>query len=890
MAGLPDGTVTFLVTDIEGSTRLLQRLGDGGYAAVLATHQEILRSVFAASGGREVSIQGDGFVVAFSKASDAVNASVAAQRALAAHRWPDDAAIHVRMGVHTGEPTTVPGDYVGLDVHRAVRVCAAGHGGQILLSGAAAALVQGMLPEGIALRDLGRHRLKDLKELERLIQVLHPDLAADFTPPNTLSPIAHNLPQPLTSFVGREHALATITDLLRTNRLVTLAGPGGCGKTRLALEVARGEVGAHPDGVWLVELASLTDPKLVPEDVAAVLNIREAADSSSAPALAAAIGAKHLLLVLDNCEHLVAACAELVEAILRACPRVRVLATSREPLGAPGERVWRVPSLARPTVRQPFDELARCESVSLFVERASAVAPGFALTQQNAGSIVAICRRLDGIPLALELAAARVQDLPIDRIAARLDDRFRLLVRGTRTARPRHRTLRATIDWSYDLLSEPERVVLRRLSVFAGGWSLEAAEAVCTGDDIDASTVVDLMTQIVLKSLAAMDESGDDARYRLLETVREYGRERLAASGETAAVRSRHLAWYAALAERAAPELLRSDQAAWLDRLEREHDNVRTAVEWALTDGDVEAGLRLAAAIWRFWYGRGYFAEGRALLDALLERGTPAPAATRAAALASAGSLASELGDYAAGCARLEEALEIYRSVGDDREAAVVLNLLGIAAFSQGKVERARDLYGQSLATRRATGDQWGTALCLHNLGRLAYHRGEYDEASNLMETSLTIFRSLDDQQHVAMALINLGSAAIRVGDHELARRRLLEGLAIEQHVGDPRRIAYSIDGIAKLALAKGDAVAAVRLFAAAETLRESIYLSLPRADVDELTEWGARARENLAPEAFSHAWAAGRIMTIADVIVEARTVAGEDVRAGNGAGAPTGR
>jgi len=574
MPDLPTGTVTFLFTDIEGSTALLQYLGDRRYADVLGEQRRLLRAAFQAGGGHEVDTQGDAFFVAFRRGQDAVATAAAAQRAITTHPWPDSAPVRVRMGLHTGEPTLVAGGYVGLDVHRAARIGSAGWGGQILLSQATHDAVTDNLPPGVSLRDLGEHRFKDLQRREQIFQLLHPDLPADFPPLRSLDALPNNLPRQLTSFIGREREMAEVKRLLTTTRLLTLTGSGGCGKTRLALQVAADLVEEFANGVWLVELAALTDPALVPQAVASALGVREEPGRPLLATLSDYLKAKRLLLLLDNCEHLVAACAYLAEALLRACPHLRILATSREALNIAGETVWRVPSLSLPDLLHlpSVEHLTQYEAVRLFIERALISRPDFVLTSQGAPSVAQVCHRLDGIPLAIELAAARVKVLSVEQIAARLDNRFRLLTSGSRTALPRQKTLRAAIDWSYDLLSETERMVLRRLSVFAGGWTLEAAEAICVGEGIEWHEVLDPLMQLVDKSLVMMEEQGGTVRYRLLETVRQYGRDKLPASGEADVVRGRHRDWYLALAERAEPELLGSNQAVWLERLETEHD------------------------------------------------------------------------------------------------------------------------------------------------------------------------------------------------------------------------------------------------------------------------------------------------------------------------------
>ena len=473
MKSSPTGTVTFLFTDIEGSTRLFQRIGDR-YMRVLDDHRRLLRTAFLGRGGHEVETQGDAFFVVFPRATDAVAAAVKGQQAIAAHRWPEDAAIRVRMGLHTGEAQRAEAGYVGIDVYRASRICAAGHGGQIVLSQTTRELVANDLPHGVTLRDLGEHRLRDIAHPYRLFQVVANGLPAEFPPPRTLDILPNNLPIQLTSFIGREREKAEVKRFFTTTRLLTLTGSGGAGKTRLALEVAGEMLDQYPDGVWLVELASLGDPALVPQTVASALGMR---DESGRPVLATLtdyLRSRHLLLVVDNCEHLLPACSQLADALLRACPNLRMMATSREALGNPGELAYRVPSLSLPDPQQQsLEQLVQCEAVRLFVERAAFSRPGFQITQNNAAAVVQLCQRLDGIPLALELAAARVKALAVEQIALRLDDRFRLLTGGSRTALPRHHTLQAAMDWSYDLLTDSEQVLFRRLSVFAGGFQVD---------------------------------------------------------------------------------------------------------------------------------------------------------------------------------------------------------------------------------------------------------------------------------------------------------------------------------------------------------------------------------------------------------------------------------
>ncbi|HEV2460102.1 MAG TPA: hypothetical protein VGS80_17225, partial [Ktedonobacterales bacterium] len=526
-------------------------------------HDALLLAAIAAHSGRAVDTAGDGCFVVFARAPDAVAAAAQAQRDLATFPWPAGTMLRARMGLHTGTAQVVGERYVGLDVHRAARIAAAGHGGQVLLSAATRELVEDTLPDGASLRDLGARGLKDLQRPEHLFQLVLPDLLADFPPLNALDGNAHNLPFELTSFVGRERELAELQALLLARRLLTLTGPGGTGKTRLALHLAADVVEAFTDGVWLVELAPLADPRLVPHTVAAVLGVREQPGRAMLDVLVDALRPKTLLLLLDNCEHLIATCAQLADTLLRAAPSLHILVSSREVLGIAGETVYRVPSLPLPAPVQPrqphaLDALAQNDCVRLFAERAAAASPGFRLTAKNAPAIAQIGRRLDGIPLALELAAARTRVLPPEQIVARLDDRFRLLTGGSRTALPRHQTLLALIEWSYELLTEAERVLLRRLSVFAGGWSLEAAQAV-GGDGLGEAgeEVLETLAHLADKSLVDVEEAMEAAegRYRLLETIRQYAHDKLLASGEAERVRHRHLEYFVRFAEQAEPHL-----------------------------------------------------------------------------------------------------------------------------------------------------------------------------------------------------------------------------------------------------------------------------------------------------------------------------------------------
>jgi predicted ATPase/class 3 adenylate cyclase len=615
------GTLTVLHTDIENSTSLTVHLGDR-YPEILDTHCALLRAACAAHEGHEVDTQGDSFFVVFPRATQAVAAAVAIQRGLAAEAWPEDGAVRVRIGLHTGEPIRTAAGYTGLDVIRGARIKEAGHGGQVLLSKATATLIEDALIGGLSLRDLGAHRLKGLPHPERIFQLIIPDLPADFPPLRSGLPLT-NLPAPASDLIGRDAALPEVAELLMAHRIVTLAGAGGIGKTRLGLEVAWQLLPHFADGVWLAELAPLSDADLVVDAVAAALGLDLAGGVASPDGVARALGPKQLLLVLDNCEHVIDRAARMADALARVNPTVRILATSREPLRAEGEYLYRVPPLDVPAedTHDPED-LWRHGAVQLFVARARAAASNFMLDERTAALIGAVCRRLDGIPLAIELAAARTATLGVDGVAARLDDRFRLLMGGHRTALPRHQTLRATLDWSYELLSESERVILRRLAIFAGGFTLEAATAIGTSaesSDIAASDVVDAVANLVAKSLVGAQIGAATMHYRLLETTRAYAFEKLAAGGEFEQVARGHAAYYRNLFERAEAEWETRPTAEWLEDYRHSLDNVRVALDWAFSpSGDTSIGVALTAASVPLWFQLSLMVECRGRVERAL--------------------------------------------------------------------------------------------------------------------------------------------------------------------------------------------------------------------------------------------------------------------------------
>ncbi len=621
----------------------------------------------------------------------------------------------------------------------------------------------------------------------------------------------NNLPVAVTSFVGRRSEQAAIKELLAATRLLTLSGIGGCGKTRLSLEVAREIIAEYADGAWLVELAPLANAELVPQAVAHGLGLKEEPHQPTIETLVAHLKPRSMLLLLDNCEHLLGACADLVAILLRSCPGLRIIATSREGLGIPGESIFHVPPLAVPTGRSfSPEELGQVESVQLFVERARVVNATFTLNAATFAPVREICRHLDGIPLAIELAVARIKVMSAAEIASHLDDRFRLLTGGSRTALPHHQTLRALIDWSYESLTPHEAAVFRRLSFFAGGWTLDSAGAVCAGDDLEEWEVLDLLSRLVDKSLVEIDAEGGQrtgkTRYRMLETVRSYARQRLGEQGESDGTRERHLAHFLSWAEAADRQLTGEEQGLWLSRIEAEHDNLRLAVDTCRSaDHDATCGLRLAGALGRFWEVHGHWSEGRGVCAEMIARPGPGDPAARAKVLVCAGNLALSQGDGVEARRAYEESLAIRRRLGDKPGIAQSLNSLGLIAWTRGAFDESRQLYEESLAVRRELGDERGIALSLNNLANLARDQGEHDEARRLHEESLSIKRRLGDRRGIASSLNNLGVVLRRLGDYRRARTCYEESLGIRREIGDKQGIAQSLNSLGNLAEEEGE-------------------------------------------------------------------------------------
>src|SRR5215208_3437059 len=910
MPSPPTGTVTFLFTDIEGSTKMWERERTT-MSEALALHDRILRDAVEERGGYVFKTVGDAFCCAFPTTPDALEAALEAQRTLLSSEWQETGPLRVRMALHMGVAEERDGDYFGPPVNRVARLLSAAHGGQVLLSLPTHEMARDQLPAGVSLRDLGEHHLKDLFRPERVFQLVSPDMPSEFPPLRTLDAYRNNLPLQPTPLVGREKEVAEVRDLLRQGetRLLTLTGPGGIGKTRLALQAAADLLDDFPDGTFFVPLATLTDAELLLPAVAETLGVRETGDQPLGETLKDYLRERHLLLLLDNFEQVLGA-APAVTELLGAAPGLKVLVTSRTPLRLYGEKEYAVPPLSVPDVKHLPDlkTLSQYEAVRLFIERAKSAKVDFEVTDESAPAVAEICVRLDGLPLAIELAAARIKMLPPRAMLHRLGSRLKLLTGGARDLPERQRTLRATIEWSYALLDEGEQLLFGRLAVFSGGRTLEAIEAICDAAGDLSVDAFDGISSLLDKSLIRQEEGpGGEPRFVMLETVHAFAREKLGESSEAEEIKRVHAQYFLTLAEEADPELRGQDQLEWLERLEAEHDNMRAALSWALGCKEAEVALRLGGALWWFWWMRGYYSEGRRWLQEALAmdgRGSPG---SRAMALAGAGRLASVQGDFdrakeacqeglellaheEASEAKLklleslgwvasereehsqakqlyEESLALSREMGDTWWIAESLLGLAFVSHNRGDYERATELYEQSMSLFREQGDKEFLATCLGSLAMLVYSQGDLGRAAQLTEEAATLFKNLGDRGGVSIVLYNLGWIALLHDQLSRAADLYRESLTFAWDAGLNPIVQVALEGFACVAGAEGETERAARLWGAAQALQEA--KGIPR-DPDFLAEADTRisaVRSGMGEQAWEEAWRKGRTMTLDEAV-----------------------
>jgi len=790
------GNITFLFTDIEGSTKLSQEFPESLQSA-LDKHHAIMHNAIESNNGYVFEIVGDAFCCAFEKAEDAVKAAVDAQLGLANEKW-EDAVIKIRIGIHTGPAEWNGKRYMGyITLARSARVMSCGYGEQIIISGSTYELCKekfdAVKEKNISFRDMGERRMKDVIQPIRIYQIISPGLREDFPPLKTLDARPNNLPVQLTSFIGRDLEMKQIKDLLKNTRLLSLIGSGGSGKTRLAMHAGAEMIDDFTNGVFIAELASVSDPSFILQTLAVSLGVKEEQGISLKDTLTAYLKNMELLIILDNCEHLISECANLTELLLSKCSGLKILTTSREALNCMGEQTFRIPSLSHPdtsTENSP-EKLSQYESVRLFIERAMSVNPNFRVNNENAPALAEICSRLDGIPLTIELAAARTNVLPLEKIHERLDDRFKLLSGGRRTALPRQQTLKAMIDWSYDLLPQSEKKLWHRISVFNGGWNLEPAEEICSSEEIANEDILDLLNQLADKSIIIYDHEKN--RYRILESIRQYGREKLKSENETDEVKTGHLSYFMKLAETAEPELNIGEVQVWLNRLEEEHGNIQSAIDWSVSGGDKENGARLAGALGQFWHTRGHYFVGSRLIEKFLADKEGINLSSLSKLIRIAGMLSSCQGDYEKAGIYFEECLKLYRQTDDKKSISNVMNELGMVVYYGGNFDEAEKILKESLALSIETGNKHDESTVLSCLGQIARNRGNYEEAQKFLEESLSLSRKIGDKLRIVDSLNGLGIIIRNRGDYKLAQKYLEEGLEIAREIGDKLGITNSL-------------------------------------------------------------------------------------------------
>jgi predicted ATPase/class 3 adenylate cyclase len=866
---LPTGTVTFLFTDIEGSTRLVQSLGDG-WVPVLDSHNELVGTAITDNGGIVVKTEGDSFFAVFPSASEALEAAVVAQRALIEHPWPENGVVRSRMGLHTGLGTLGGADYVGLDVHRASRIADAAHGGQVVLSEPTTVLVERHLPPGVSLRDLGKHRLKDLSEPEAIFQVVTEGLQTEFPLLRTLDAIPNNLPRLLTSFVGRETELKEAIRLLETARVLTLTGPGGTGKTRLSLQVAAELADSYPDGVFFVELAPVTSVDVIPSRILESLGIQASTrDETPAERLLSQLADRGYLIVLDNFEQLLDG-APLVADMVRASPRSKVLVTSRAPLRISGEQEMPVPplGLAEPGETTPVESLMKTEAVLLFADRAMSVRPDFRVTEDNVSVVAELVRRLDGLPLAIELVASRLRLLPVEQILDRLD--ARMLSSGSVDLPERQRTIQGAISWSHDLLAEPERRLFARFSVFGGGARLEEVEAVCGPSDELGDDLINALSLLVDHSLIRRVDSEGHPRLRMLHVIREYAAERLEQSGEDDELHRRHADAYASYVESVAPDLLRANRGMWLDLLEQDHDNIRIALDWTVSRRETDLALRIAAASWRLWQARGHLHEARARLDRVLalEGGDPRH---RAKAMEALGGILWWLSDLEGADKVYGETLRLQRELGDPREIANALYNLSLAkVYASGDSDAAPPAFDEAESIYRDLADVGG-------LGDVEWARGTYAAhvevdipgAIEHMKKSIVHYREAGNEFGMGWGLHQVGDMARRVGDYEQAWENTAQGLVLFAGHRDVSAVVLLLAVAAAIARELGDSERGLRLAGAFHGLRLTSGTEIVEAESNRIEGYEFETLEALTGEA-SIPYREGRAMSMDQAVAYA--------------------